>query len=129
MSYGNKNIFDHESFYQRSIERLIHLNPEDCNYEVKRLKIIRNKNKNCKLVKFLVFPVSAHQAQLEHHKGHIQLDRKFPYHGAHGRLTYDQLKKLCYLMLESVTRPTAKQTQKLKLPRNIVFCLEKQLEK
>ena len=30
VSNGNKNRLDHESFYQSNIERLLHLNPEDC---------------------------------------------------------------------------------------------------
>ena len=30
-----------------------------------------------------------HQAELERYQGHIKLDEKYPYNGAHGRLTYD----------------------------------------
>ena len=30
VSNGNKNRLDHESFYQVIIERLLHLNPDDC---------------------------------------------------------------------------------------------------
>ena len=30
VSNGNKNRLDHESFYQSNIERLLHLNPDDC---------------------------------------------------------------------------------------------------
>ena len=41
------------------------------------------------MVNFQVFPDSAHQAELEKCQGHIKLDDKFPFHGAHGRLTYD----------------------------------------
>ena len=44
---------------------------------------------NRKLVNFQVFPDLAHQAELEKHQGHIRLDRNFPFHGTHGRLTYD----------------------------------------
>ena len=38
---------------------------------------------------FRVFPESAHPAELERYQGHIKLDDKYPFHGAHGRLTYD----------------------------------------
>ena len=44
--------------------------------------------KNRKLVKFQVFPDSAHPAKFEQHQSHLQLDDKFPYHGAHGSLSY-----------------------------------------
>ena len=44
VSNGNKNRLDHESFYQNNIERLLHLNPEDCKNELLRLNITRNKN-------------------------------------------------------------------------------------
>ena len=30
VSNGNKNRLDHESFYRSNIERLLHLNPDDC---------------------------------------------------------------------------------------------------
>ena len=67
----------------------MHLSPEDCKNELKRVKITSNKGTNRKLVKFQVFPDSAHQAELERYQGHIRLDSKYPFHGAHGRLTYD----------------------------------------
>ena len=38
---------------------------------------------------FQVFADSVHQAELERYQGHIKLDEKYPYNGAHGRLTYD----------------------------------------
>ena len=41
------------------------------------------------MVHFQVFPDSAHQAELERCPGHIKLDDKFPFRGAHGRLIYD----------------------------------------
>ena len=41
------------------------------------------------MVKFQVFADSAHQAELERYQGHIKLEDKFAFHGAHGRLTYD----------------------------------------
>ena len=66
-----------------------HLDPEDFEKDANCSQIFTNKDGSRKLVKFWVFPVSAHQQQLEHHHGHIQLDDKFPYHGAHGRLTCD----------------------------------------
>ena len=41
------------------------------------------------MVKFQVFPDSAHHAELEIYQGHIKLDDNFPFHEAHARLTYD----------------------------------------
>ena len=41
------------------------------------------------MVNFQVFPDSAHQVELERYQGHIKLDDKFPFNGAHGKLTYD----------------------------------------
>ena len=41
------------------------------------------------MVNFQIFPDSAHQAQLERYQGHLKLDDKFLFHGAHGSLTYD----------------------------------------
>ena len=67
----------------------MHLSPDDCKNELERLKITSNKGKNRKLVSFQVFPDSEHQAELEKYQGHIRLDNKFLFHGAHGRLTYD----------------------------------------
>ena len=89
VSNGNKNRLDHESFYQSNIERLLHLNPEDCKNELLRLNITRNKKTDRKLVYFQFFADSVHQAELERYQGHIKLDEKYPYNGAHGRLTYD----------------------------------------
>ena len=89
VSNGNKNRIDHESFYQSNIGRLLHLSPDNCKNELERLKITSNKGKNRKLVNFQVFSDSAHQAGLEKYHGHIRLDNKFPFHGAHERLTYD----------------------------------------
>ena len=89
VSNGNKNRLDHESFYQSNIERFLHLNPDDCKNELLRLNITQNKNSERKLVNFQVFSDSVHQSQLERHQGHIKLDEKYPYNGAHGRLTYD----------------------------------------
>ena len=60
---------------------------QDCP-ELERLKITSNKGKNRKLVNFQVFLDSAHQAEHEKYQGHIRLDNKFPFHGAHGILTY-----------------------------------------
>ena len=78
-------------FFSRNIERFLHLDPEDCKNELKRSKNVENKNH--KLVNFQGFPNSAQQASFEHHQGHVQLDDKLPYHGAHGCLTYDLHKK------------------------------------
>ena len=41
------------------------------------------------MVYFQVFAHSVHQAELERYQGHIKLEEKYPYNGAHGRLTYD----------------------------------------
>ena len=89
VSNGNKNRLDHESFYQSNTERLLHLNRDDCKNELLRLNNTRNRNTDRKIVNFQFFADSAHQAQLERYQGHIKLDKKYPYNGAHGRLTYD----------------------------------------
>ena len=89
VSNGNKNRLDHESFYQSNKELLLHLNPDDCKNELLRLNLTRNKNLDRKIVNFQVFADSVHQAELERYQGHIKLDEKYPYNGAHGRLTYD----------------------------------------
>ena len=80
---------DHEYFYPSNIERLLHLSPQGYKNELKRLNLTSNEGTNRKLVNFQVFPDVAHQAELEKHQGHIRLDTKFPFHGAHGRLGYD----------------------------------------
>ena len=89
VSNGNKNRLDHESFYQSNIERLLHLKPDDCKNELLRLNLTRNKNTDRKVVNFQVFADSVHQAELERYQGPIKLDKKYPYNGSHGRLTYD----------------------------------------
>ena len=89
VSNGNKNRLDHESFYQSNIERLLHLNPEDCKNELRRLNLTRNKHSDRKTVSFQVFADCVHKAELERYQGHVKLDEKYPYNGAHGRLTYD----------------------------------------
>ena len=88
VSNGNKNRLDHESFYQSNIEIILHNNPQNCKNELKRLNLTNNIGTNRKLVNFQVFPDLAHQAELEKHQCHIRLDTKFPFHGAHGRITY-----------------------------------------
>ena len=89
VSDGNKNRLDHETLYQSNIEQILHLNPDDCKNELLRLNITRNRNTDRKIVSFQVFADSVHQAQLERYQGHIKLDEKYPYNGAHGRLIYD----------------------------------------
>ena len=89
VSNGNKNRIDHESFYQSNIDRLLHLNPDDCKNKLLRLNITRNRNTDRKIVNFQVVADSVHQAQLERYQGLIKLDVKYPYNGAHVRLTYD----------------------------------------
>ena len=39
VSNRNKNRLDHESFYQSNIERLLHLSPQDCKNELRRLNL------------------------------------------------------------------------------------------
>ena len=89
VSNGNENRLDHESFYQSKIERLLNLSPQDCKNELSRLNLTENVGTNRKLVNFQFFPDLAHQAELEKHQGHIILDKTFPFHGIHGRLTCD----------------------------------------
>ena len=55
VSNGNKNRVDHESFYQRNIERLLHLKYDDCKNELLRLNLTKNKKSNRKIVNFQIF--------------------------------------------------------------------------
>ena len=89
VSNGNKNRLDYKSFYQSNLERLLHLNPQDFKNKLRRLNLTQNDGTTRKLVNFQVFPNSAHQAELENYQGHIRLDSNIPFHGTHGRLTYD----------------------------------------
>ena len=89
VSNGNKNRLDQESFYQSNLERLLHLNPDDCKNELSRLKLTINKGTNSKLVSSQVFRDSAHQAELERYQGQKKLDDKLTLHGAHERLTFN----------------------------------------
>ena len=41
------------------------------------------------MIIFQVFPVSAHQAELERYRVYIKLDITYPFHGADGQLIYD----------------------------------------
>ena len=84
VSNGNKNRVDHESFYQSNIERLFHLNPDDCKVELHRLNLTNYKHSERQIVNFHVFSDSVHQAELERYQGHINLDEKYPFNGAHG---------------------------------------------
>ena len=70
-------------------KKLLHISPDDCSNELKRIKITSNKGTNRKLVNFQVFPDFGHQAELERYQGHIKLEDEFPFHGAHERLTYN----------------------------------------
>ena len=74
-----KNRLDHESFYQSNIEILLHLSPDDCKNELKRLKITSKEDTNRKLAKFQIFPDSAHQADFDRYQGHMKLGEKFSY--------------------------------------------------
>ena len=71
VSNGNKNRLDHESFYQSNIERLLHLNPDNCKNELRRLNLTRNKHLDRKTVNFQVFADSVHQAELERYQEHV----------------------------------------------------------
>ena len=73
---------------------MLHLSPQDCKNELRRLNLTQNLGTNRKLVNFQVFPDLAHQAELEKHQGHIRLDTNFPFYGTHGRLTYNQHDKM-----------------------------------
>ena len=42
VSNRNRNRLEHESFYQSNIERLLHLSPQDCKNEVRRLNLSQN---------------------------------------------------------------------------------------
>ena len=53
------------------------------------MNLTKNKGTHRKKVNFQNFPDSAHQAELERYQGHIKLDEKDWFHGAHGRSTYD----------------------------------------
>ena len=79
VSSVNKNRLDHESLYQSNIEKILHLNPDDGKNELYRLNMAKNKHSSD----------FVHQAELERYHGHKKLDEKYPYNGAHGRLTYD----------------------------------------
>ena len=89
VSNGNKNRQDHESFYQSNIERLLHLSPQDCKNQLRRLNLTQNDGMNRKLANFQVLPDLEHHAEIEKHQGHIRLDKNLCFHGTHGRLTYD----------------------------------------
>ena len=52
VSNGNENRLDHESFYQDNIERLLHLNPQDCKNQLRRLNLTQSDGMNRKLVNF-----------------------------------------------------------------------------
>ena len=49
VSNCNKNRLDHKSFYQSNIERLLHLSPEHCKNELKRLNLTKKIGTNRKL--------------------------------------------------------------------------------
>ena len=84
VSNGNKSRLDHESFYHSNLERLLHLKPDDCKNELLRLNLTKNKKSNRKIVNFQVFADSVHQAEFERCQGHILLDERHPFNGAHG---------------------------------------------
>ena len=124
VSNGNKNRLDHESFYQSNIERLLHLNPDDCKNELLRLNITRIRKTDRKIVNFQVFADSVHQAQPERYQGHIKLDKKYPYNGAHGRLTYDIQYKHWIPHIGINDPSNCKADIKKRISRNNVFRLE-----
>ena len=57
------------------------------------LILTKNENSHKKIVNFQVFADSVHQAELERYQGHIKVDERYPYNGAHGRLTYETHEK------------------------------------
>ena len=61
VSNGKKNRLDNEPFYQSNIQRFLHLSPQDCKKELRRLNLTQNDGRNKKLVNFQVFPDLAHQ--------------------------------------------------------------------
>ena len=65
-----------ESYYQRNFERLLRLEPVDCQKRVKTFKECNTKDSNRKLVTFYNFLDSTHETQLELHQSQIQLDKK-----------------------------------------------------
>ena len=113
VSNGNKNRLDHESIYQSNIERLLHLNPDDCKIELHRLNLTNNKHSERQIVNFRVFSDSVHQAELERYQGHIKLDKKYPFNGAHERLTYDTKDKHWIPHIGKIIPQTVKQIQKI----------------
>ena len=52
ISNGNKTRLDHESFYQSNIERILHLNPDDCKTELHRLNLTKKQTLRKKNSKF-----------------------------------------------------------------------------
>ena len=103
---------NHKSFYQINIEKVLHLNPDDCKNDLRQSKLTTIKGTNRKLVNFQLFPESAHQSKLERYLGHKKLDEKYPFHGAHGRLTYDLHNKSWIPDIGIKTLQIAKQRQK-----------------
>ena len=75
---------------------------------------IPQKNTDRKMVNFQVFDDSVHQAELERYQRLVQLDEKYPYNGAHGRLFYDIHDKHWIPHIGINDPSTAKQTQKIK---------------
>ena len=72
----------------------------------KRTTTIGNNHKkgtNRKLVSFQVLSDSAHQAELERYEDHVKLENNYPYHGAHGHLSYDLHDKKWIPQLELIT--------------------------
>ena len=120
VSNRNKNGLDHVSFNQSNIERLLHLSDDDCINKLRRLKITRYsyKGTNRKLLNFQVFSDTVHQSELERFQGHIKLDDKHPYHGAHGTLTYGLHDKN---WIPQIVKPT----QKIKNTKKKCFLIEK----
>ena len=121
VSNGNKNRLDHESFYQSKIEKVLHLSPEDCKNDLLRINLTKKKKSNRKIVNFQDFADSVHQAELERYHGHIKLDEKYPYNGAHGQLTYDIHDKHWIPHIRINNPSNCKADAKKRIPRNKVF--------
>ena len=68
VSNGNENRSDHESFYQSNIEILLHLSPQDCKNELKRLNLTPNEGTNRNLVNFQFFQMKHIKQNLKNTK-------------------------------------------------------------
>ena len=100
---------DHESYHRSPIERLLYLISKTAN-TTKTLKFSQKEDKCQFSLSFHMFSDFNHQRQLEHNQGHIELEGKYPYHGAHGRLGFDHhVEKLIWF--NGITKSLRNQSQ------------------